>query len=68
MQQQSSTVLIDQQNVRMRTGLSGPTLWRMRRDGTSPPYCKIGRRVLYDAAGLESWISERMQRSGTTPR
>lgn len=65
---QQSTVLIDQANVRARTGLSAPTLWRMRRDGTSPPYLKIGRRVLYDAAGLESWIAARMQPSGTAAR
>jgi predicted DNA-binding transcriptional regulator AlpA len=68
MQQQSSTVLIDQQNVRLRTGLSGPTLWRMRRDGTGPDWCRLGRRILYSAQGLEDWISERMQSSGTTPR
>jgi predicted DNA-binding transcriptional regulator AlpA len=68
MQQQSSTVLIDQQNVRIRTGLSGPTLWRMRRDGTGPAWAKLGRRVLYDAEKLELWISERMQPSGTLPR
>ena len=65
---QQSTVLIDQANVRMRTGLSAPTLWRMRRDGSGPPYLKAGRRVLYSAQGLEEWIAARMTSSGTAAR
>ncbi len=55
-----STILISQENVKIRTGLSTPTLWRMRKDGTGPAWAKIGKRVLYDADALEAWIADRM--------
>jgi len=38
-------------------GASRPTLARWRIDGYGPPFKKIGRRVIYDVAELESWLA-----------
>ena len=37
-----------------------PQTWRRRRwSGDSPPYVKLGSRVLYRRADVEAWLAER---------
>lgn len=40
--------------------LSPRTLEKLRVLGTGPRFCKFGRRVVYDAADLTRWASERV--------
>jgi len=49
-------------------GLKPQTLAKMRLQGKSPPYHKIGSRVLYHVADLDAWIAERKQRSTSNTR
>jgi hypothetical protein len=41
------------------TGLSESTLAKLRVNGNGPPYCKLGRRVIYRAEDLQSWLKSR---------
>jgi excisionase family DNA binding protein len=47
--------------------LAPQTLNRMRCEGSSPPYIKLGRRVLYDRAELDAWI-DKSRRVSTSDR
>ena len=38
-------------------GLSESTLAKLRLSGKGPPYCKLGRRVLYQPHDLSTWLS-----------
>ena len=50
-------------------GLATQTLAKLRWSGDSPPYYKVGRRVLYDRDELDAWLNERRRRSTSdTPR
>lgn len=40
--------------------LSERTLERSRVSGFGPPFCKLGRRVLYRQADLDQWIASRV--------
>jgi excisionase family DNA binding protein len=40
--------------------LSERTLERSRVSGFGPPFCKLGRRVLYRADDLDQWIAGRV--------
>ena len=42
-----SKVLIPAEQFRARVGIGETTEWRMRRDGTAPSWCRIGKRVMY---------------------
>lgn len=43
-------------------GISVKTLARMRKDGSGPPFKKIGRKhIRYPIADLEAWIAENNQ-------
>ena len=44
-------------------GLAVQTLAKLRWSGDSPPYCKVGRRVLYDREELDAWLVHRKRRS-----
>src|ERR1035437_1476622 len=44
-------------------GLAPQTLAKMRLDGSSPPYFKVGRRVLYSPEELDAWLALRRRRS-----
>jgi len=44
-------------------GLASQTLAKMRWSGESPPFMKIGRKVVYERAELEKWLRERRRRS-----
>jgi predicted DNA-binding transcriptional regulator AlpA len=43
------------------------TLAKMRCDGSSPPYIKVGRLVLYDVAEIDRWLDQRCRRSTSDP-
>lgn len=43
------------------------TLAKMRCEGTSPPFIKLGRRVLYDLAEIDQWLDQRRRRSTSDP-
>jgi len=49
-------------------GLKPQTLAKMRLQGKSPAYHKIGSRVLYDVADIDAWIAERKLRSTSDAR
>jgi predicted DNA-binding transcriptional regulator AlpA len=44
-------------------GLSEPTLFRHRRDGTGPAFIRLSaRRVGYRRSAVEAWLADREQR------
>lgn len=43
--------------------LSPRTLERFRLEGTGPRYAKLGRRIVYRASDLETWIAARERHS-----
>ena len=44
-------------------GISEPTLFRHRRDGTGPTFIRLSeRRVAYRRGAVEAWLSEREHR------
>jgi DNA helicase HerA-like ATPase len=44
-------------------GLATQTLAKLRWSGDSPPYFKVGRRVLYERDELDAWLATRRRRS-----
>lgn len=46
-----------------RTGLSVSTLNKLRVFGGGPVFIKLGRRVAYDVADLDAWLTSRRRRS-----
>lgn len=44
-------------------GLATQTLAKLRLSGDSPPYFKVGRRVLYERDELDAWLALRRRRS-----
>ncbi len=56
-------VLVDTDDAARYLGLAKQTLAKFRVSGESPPYYKIGRRVLYDRADLDEWLANRRRRS-----
>ena len=49
-------LVFDANDVAAQLGLSVSTLAKMRLYGTGPAYSKLGRRVVYRPADLDSWI------------
>jgi excisionase family DNA binding protein len=46
-----------------RLGVSASYLNKLRIKGGSPPYLKIGARILYEPADLSAWLASRKRRS-----
>lgn len=46
-----------------KTGVPARTLDQWRYLGTGPPYYKLGRRVRYSLAELDTWLAERRKAS-----
>jgi predicted DNA-binding transcriptional regulator AlpA len=46
-------------------GLAPSTLAKLRLNGNGPTYCKLGRRVVYRRADLETWLQARATRDTT---
>jgi hypothetical protein len=55
--------LLTQREAARALRLSERTLERSRVTGFGPPFCKLGRRVLYRADDLDQWIATRVVRS-----
>ncbi|MBY0298077.1 MAG: AlpA family phage regulatory protein [Methylobacterium sp.] len=55
-----STRYISQREVETKTGLSAPTLHRLRRKGKFPDPIKVGeRRIAWPEAEIDAWLSNR---------
>jgi hypothetical protein len=61
----AAMTLLTQRETALATRLSERTLERARVTGSGPRFVKAGRRVLYDLADLEAWITAR-KRSSTS--
>ena len=48
-------------------GISPSTMAKLRVRGGSPIYAKIGRRVVYDTADLDAWISAHRRANTSQP-
>jgi predicted DNA-binding transcriptional regulator AlpA len=53
---------LDVQDVMRATGMSRAWLYREARTGRLPFARRIGRRLVFDAAGLEKWLARRSPR------
>jgi predicted DNA-binding transcriptional regulator AlpA len=53
-----STVLHAREAAKL-VGLSESTLAKLRLNGNGPPYCKLGRRVVYRQDDLDRWLRSR---------
>jgi predicted DNA-binding transcriptional regulator AlpA len=49
------------------TGLSCSTLNKLRCSGQGPRFAKVGRRVVYDVADLDSWLAKHLKTSTSAP-
>jgi hypothetical protein len=47
--------------------LARQTLARLRCEGASPPYYRVGRSVLYDVRDLDLWLAQRRRTSTSAP-
>jgi excisionase family DNA binding protein len=48
-------------------GLSPKTLETLRTRGGGPPFLKLGRRVVYRKADLDTWLAARVRHSTSDP-
>jgi predicted DNA-binding transcriptional regulator AlpA len=56
----ASRQLVTAKHVRERLGVGEVTLWRWRKEGTGPQWCKMGVRTMYDLDSLERFIEDRL--------
>ena len=56
-----AAIFISERELASVTTLSPRTLQLMRRNGGGPPFAKLGGRIVYRWADVESWITERTQ-------
>jgi predicted DNA-binding transcriptional regulator AlpA len=60
----SEREILTEREVSDWLGLSEPTLFRHRRDGTGPAFIRLSaRRVAYRRSAVERWLSERERQS-----
>lgn len=55
--------VVDEHGASAIVGLSAATLRTLRTRGGSPPFAKVGRRVVYRVADLRAWIAARIRTS-----
>ena len=55
------TPLLTQREAASHLRLSERTLERLRLTGDGPRFAKAGRRVVYRAEDVESWIADRLR-------
>jgi predicted DNA-binding transcriptional regulator AlpA len=60
--------LLDQREASALLKLSERTLERLRHAGDGPRYSKLGRRILYRQADLETWIASNLRTSTSEVR
>lgn len=60
MQSSLAKEIMTEREVSIWLGLSEPTLFRHRRDGTGPNFIRLSeRRVAYRKADVEAWLRSR---------
>ena len=60
----SNEIILTEREVCNWLGVSEPTLFRHRRDGTGPKFIRLSaRRVGYRHGAVEAWLREREQHS-----
>lgn len=57
----SQAILITAKTTRTRLGVSNVTLWRWRKDGSGPRWCKMGARIMYDLHSVNEYIEQRLR-------
>lgn len=62
----SARALVGTKTVREMLSLSDLTLWRLRKNGTGPDWCRVGSRILYDLDSVNAFVNSRMVRQGET--
>jgi len=50
-----------------RLGIASSTLAKLRQTGVGPAFCKLGRRVVYRLADLESYLAAHQRQSTLKP-
>jgi predicted DNA-binding transcriptional regulator AlpA len=61
--------ILNEREVADWLGLSEPTLFRHRRDGTGPKFIQLSaRRVAYRRSAIEEWLKERERQSLSSSR
>jgi predicted DNA-binding transcriptional regulator AlpA len=56
--------ILSERQVSDWLGLSEPTLFRHRRDGTGPRFIRLSaRRVAYRRSAVEAWLSQRERKT-----
>jgi predicted DNA-binding transcriptional regulator AlpA len=56
--------ILSERQVSDWLGLSEPTLFRHRRDGTGPRFIRLStRRVAYRRSAVEAWLSQRERKA-----
>jgi predicted DNA-binding transcriptional regulator AlpA len=56
--------ILSERQVSDWLGLSEPTLFRHRRDGTGPSFIRLSaRRVAYRRSAVEAWLSQRERKA-----
>src|SRR5262245_7040915 len=56
----STSVALTAAQAAKVVGLAPSTLAKLRLNGCGPPYCKLGRRVVYRAEDLGAWLETRI--------
>lgn len=61
--------LLTPEQVEIETKVKKATLadWRVRGGAASPPFVKMGKRVLYPRSKLRSWLADRLRNSTSDP-
>jgi predicted DNA-binding transcriptional regulator AlpA len=60
--------ILSERQVSDWLGLSEPTLFRHRRDGTGPTFIRLSaRRVAYRRSAVEAWLSQCERRALNEP-
>jgi excisionase family DNA binding protein len=57
--------LLDNEAAARYLGIAPATLNTLRCRGDSPPYYKVGRRVLMDRADLDTWLEARRRQNSS---
>ena len=59
----STQLAIDAEEAARRLGIASSTLAKLRQIGAGPAFCKLGRRVVYRPADLESYLAAHQRQS-----
>ena len=65
----STQEILSERDVSNWLGVSEPTLFRHRRDGTGPKFLQLSeRRIAYRRSAIEEWLKARERQAlGSTP-